>query len=50
MRSLLFQVTPADPWAVGGTLAALMVVGIAATLGPALRAARIAPLDALRAD
>ena len=50
MRSLLFQVTPTDPWAVGGTLAALMVVGIAATLGPALRAARIDPLDALRAE
>ena len=50
MRSMLFQVTPTDPWAVGGTLAALMVVGVAATLGPALRAARVDPLDALRAE
>jgi predicted permease len=50
MRSILFQVSPSDPVTLAMTLAALMVVGVAATLGPALRAARLDPVVALRTD
>jgi putative ABC transport system permease protein len=50
MRSLLFQVTPSDPWTLAATLGALAAVGVVATVGPALRAARIDPVDALRAE
>jgi predicted permease len=50
MRSLLFQVTPNDPITLIATLAALAAVGLAATLGPSLRAARLDPLSALRTE
>jgi predicted permease len=50
MRSILFQVSPADPVTVAVTLAMLFVVGVLATLGPALRAARLDPLRALHTD
>ena len=50
MRSLLFQVTPTDPVTLMATLAALAAVGLAATLGPALRAARLDPVTALRTE
>jgi putative ABC transport system permease protein len=50
MRSILFQVTPTDPLTVMATLVALGAVAVAATLGPALRAARLDPVAALRAD
>jgi putative ABC transport system permease protein len=50
MRSILFRVTPTDPLTVGSTLALLLAVGLAATVGPALRAARLDPLAALRND
>jgi putative ABC transport system permease protein len=50
MRSILFQVTPTDPVTLAITLAVLASVGIAATLGPALRAARLDPLVALRTE
>ena len=48
MRSVLFQVSPNDPMTIAGTIATLAVVGSLATLGPALRAARLDPLAALR--
>ena len=50
MRSILFQVTPTDPVTVMATLVALAAVALAATLGPALRAARLDPVTALRMD
>ena len=50
MRSILFQVTPTDSVTVVGTLMLLAVVGLVATLGPALRAARLDPLVALRTE
>jgi predicted permease len=50
MRSILFQVTPTDPVTVGATIAVLAGVGLAATLGPALRASRLDPNAALRTD
>jgi ABC-type antimicrobial peptide transport system permease subunit len=50
MRSILFQVTPTDPVTIAFTLAALLAVGVLATLGPALRATRLDPLAALRVE
>jgi putative ABC transport system permease protein len=50
MRSILFQVTPTDPMTIVLTLAALLAVAVLATLGPALRAARLDPLTALRVE
>lgn len=48
MRSILFQTSPADPITLAGTIAMLGAVGLIATLIPALRAARLDPLTALR--
>jgi putative ABC transport system permease protein len=48
MRSVLFQVSPNDPQTIVATVALLALVGAVATLGPALRAARLDPLAALR--
>ena len=48
MRSVLFQTSPADPMTLAGTIAVLALVGVAATLGPALRATRLDPVSALR--
>jgi ABC-type antimicrobial peptide transport system permease subunit len=48
MRSILFQTSPNDPVTIAMTVAALASVGLVATLGPALRAARLDPLAALR--
>jgi putative ABC transport system permease protein len=50
MRSILFQVTPTDPLTVAGTLTALTLVAVVATIGPAIRAARLDPVSALRAE
>jgi ABC-type antimicrobial peptide transport system permease subunit len=48
MRSVLFQVSPNDPPTIAATVCVLAAVGAVATLGPALRAARLDPLAALR--
>jgi predicted permease len=48
MRNILFQVSPTDPATIAVTVAVLAVVGVTATLGPAIRAARLDPLAALR--
>jgi predicted permease len=50
MRSILFEVTPTDPVTIAATLGVLFGVGVLATIGPALRAARLDPLTALRND
>jgi len=50
LRSLLFGVTPTDPWAFVSML--ILLAGVATVAGflPARRAARINPMIALRAD
>jgi putative ABC transport system permease protein len=45
---LVFQMTPWDPWVLGASFGALALTGIAATLVPARRAARVNPMVALR--
>ena len=50
MRSLLFGVGAADPVSFIGVAALLLLVAVAATLVPALRAARVSPLVAIRTD
>jgi putative ABC transport system permease protein len=46
----LYGVTPGDPLTYGAIMTLLMAVGLAATLLPARRAARVDPIVALRAD
>ena len=48
VRSLLFGVAPADPWALATVVVILGVVGGLACWLPARRAARIHPMEALR--
>jgi putative ABC transport system permease protein len=48
MRSMLFQVDPLDPLTFAVVGAALAIVAIGATWAPALRAARVSPVTAMR--
>lgn len=50
VRAQLYEVTPTDPRAYLGASLLLAVVAVAATLLPALRAARIDPVRALREE
>jgi ABC-type antimicrobial peptide transport system permease subunit len=50
MKALLFRVTPWDPIVFGSTIGVLAAAGLAASLIPALRAASVDPLVALRHD
>jgi predicted permease len=50
MRSLLFGVGATDPVSFVGVVVLLLVVAVAATLVPALRASRVSPLVAIRTD
>lgn len=49
-RGLLFGVSPLDPVALGGTVAVLALVTLLASWIPARRAARVAPIEALRSE
>ena len=50
MQGLLYEVKPVDPITFAAVPAALVVVGIAASAVPALRATRVSPLTALRSE
>ena len=50
LSSLLFGVSPVDPAAYGAAVTVMILVGIAATLVPALRVMRTDPTVALRAE
>ena len=50
MGALLEDASPADPVVHGTTIATLLVTGLLACLAPALRAASVDPLTALRRD
>jgi len=50
MRSMLFQVDPLDPLTFASVGLALAVVAIGATWAPAMRAARVSPVTAMRND
>jgi putative ABC transport system permease protein len=48
LRSLLYGVTPASPLVYAGAAGSLVLVAMAACVIPALRAARVDPVEALR--
>jgi predicted permease len=50
MRSMLFQVDPLDPLTFAVVGVALAAVAVGATWAPALRAARVSPVTAMRND
>jgi predicted permease len=50
MRSLLFQVQPGDPMAIGAAVALLCAIALAAAAAPARRAARLDPVHTLRQE
>jgi len=48
MRGFLFEVSPYDPRTLAATGAVLIVVMLAAALGPARRAARVNPVETFK--
>jgi predicted permease len=48
LQSLLFEVKPTDPVVLAGTCVVLILVAMAAAAGPARRASRIDPVEAMR--
>jgi ABC-type antimicrobial peptide transport system permease subunit len=48
--SLIYGLKPRDPLTLGTAVALLAVVGLAASFGPAWRASRLQPMDALREE
>ncbi|HEY1341310.1 MAG TPA: FtsX-like permease family protein, partial [Bryobacteraceae bacterium] len=48
MTALLYDVKPNDPWVLAVAAAALAATAVAAAAGPALKAAHVDPLTALR--
>lgn len=50
MSSMLFGVAPNDPLTLAGVSVMLVLIAVGASLAPARRAARIAPIEAMRGD
>ena len=48
LSSLLFEVSPNDPWIIGSVVVVMAVVAIGASFFPTRRATRVDPLVALR--
>lgn len=48
--SLLYGLTPRDPWILGLSVLLMIIVALAASLVPTLRACRLEPMDALREE
>lgn len=48
LKSILFGTTPRDPFVMAGVCAVVAIVGLVAAYIPALRAARVDPMVALR--
>lgn len=50
LQTFLYRISPLDPLAYAGGIAAMVLAGSIAALGPARRASRVDPLAALRAE
>ncbi|HVC90216.1 MAG TPA: FtsX-like permease family protein [Acidobacteriaceae bacterium] len=50
LASFLYEISPRNPWVLLFSIALLMAIASAASLLPALRAARIDPMAAIRCD
>jgi predicted permease len=50
LRALLFEVAPTDPVSLAAAVAIMMLVSAVAAYGPARRAARVDPMEALRTE
>ncbi|HTX76383.1 MAG TPA: ABC transporter permease [Terracidiphilus sp.] len=50
LASFLFQTTAHDPWVIAASICALAITACAASLLPALRAARTEPMSAIRCE
>jgi predicted permease len=50
LSSLLYGLTPADPWVFGAAVSSLFAVAVVAAIHPAWRAVRVDPLVALRCE
>ena len=50
LKSLLYEVAPTDPATLGGAALILLAFALVASWIPARRAARVDPMEALRAD
>ena len=50
LASFLYETSPRDPWILIGSVAALAIIASAASLLPAIRAARIEPITAIRCE
>ena len=50
LASFLYEISARDPWVMLGSVTALVSIASAASLVPALRAARIEPMEALRTE
>ena len=50
LEGLLYDVRPSDPWALGGAVATLTAVAVLASAIPGRAAARVDPMEALKAE